>query len=331
MTRVVLVGAGSVGARAAHELAAAPTDVTEVEVIDPDPDRRTGLARALGEAGRVGGSSYTGQACDLVLIAAPAGMHARIGAAALGSGAHVVSVGDSIAGVRSLLRLDAKARSVDRNVVVGAGFAPGLTCLLAKHGASGFDRVEEVHIAKAGTGGPECARQHHDALGRAAVDYRDGAFVRRRSRTGRELCWFPDPIGPRDCYRAALADALLLAPAFEGVERVTSRVAANRRNRLTGLFPMLRRPHADGGPGAVRVELRGRRGSSWDVAVYGVMDHPAGAAGAVAAVSALAVLDGRMGPPGAGGLATVADPLFLIAELHRRGVRAAVFEGVGMA
>ena len=25
--------------------------------------------------------------------------------------------------------------------------------------------------------------------------------------TGRELCWFPDPIGGRDCYRAALADA----------------------------------------------------------------------------------------------------------------------------
>ena len=45
----------------------------------------------------------------------------------------------------------------------GAGFAPGLTCVLAAHGAARFDQVDEIHVAKSGTGGPACARQHHRA------------------------------------------------------------------------------------------------------------------------------------------------------------------------
>ncbi len=69
----------------------------------------------------------------------------------------------------------------------------------------------------------------------------------------------PIPIGAQDCYRAALPDALLLLPAFPGVRRVTSRVAATRRDRLTAGLPMLWPTHPEGGPGAVRVEVRGRR------------------------------------------------------------------------
>ena len=43
-------------------------------------------------------------------------------------------------------------------------------------------------------------------------------------------------------------------------ERVTARVAASRRDRLTARLPMLRPPHPEGLIGAVRVEVRGGQG-----------------------------------------------------------------------
>ena len=55
-------------------------------------------------------------------------------------------------------------------VVLGAGFAPGLTCVLAAHGMSWLDTVEEIHVSKVGTGGPACALVHHRALSRISYD-----------------------------------------------------------------------------------------------------------------------------------------------------------------
>ena len=181
---------------------------------------------------------------------------------ALEHGAHVVSVCDDPAEVRALLGLDAEARERALSVVVGAAFAPGLTCVLARHAVAGFDSVDEIHVASLGTGGPACARHHHAALSGDAVDWRDGAWRRRAGGSGRELCWFPDPVGGADCYRAGMSDAMLLVPAFPGVRRVTARMAASRRDRLTAWLPMLRRPHPEGALGAVRVEVRGTARSS---------------------------------------------------------------------
>jgi len=229
--------------------------------------------------------------------------------------------------VRELLALDEEATERGRHVAVGAGFAPGFTCVLAAHAAGRFESVDEIHIAHVGTGGPACARRHHRALRGHALDLRDGTWVERRGGTGRELSWFPDPIGGADCYRGALPDGLLLVAAFPGVRRVTARLAANRRDRFTSRLPMLRPPHAEGGPGAVRVEVRGRRGAARDVVVLGAMDRPAVAAGAVAAQTAAWAAGGRLRRHGAAGLAALVDTGPFLAELARVGVKAAVFEG----
>jgi hypothetical protein len=239
----------------------------------------------------------------------------------------VVSVADGVDDVRALLELDELARRHDVSLVIGAGFSPGLTCVLAAHAAASLDRVDEVHVAKVGTGGPSCAEAHHRALAGEALDWRDGAWVSRRAGSGRELCWFPDPIGGADCYRAALPDALLLAPAFPGVERITARLGANRRDRITARLPMLRPPHPEGGPGGARVEVRGRRGTARVVQVLGAMDRPAVAAGTVAAVAAVSAGLRQLRRVGAGGLAELVDPLPFLNELAQRGVKAAVFEG----
>ncbi|HVM63994.1 MAG TPA: hypothetical protein VMU14_03975, partial [Acidimicrobiales bacterium] len=227
-----------------------------------------------------------------------------------------------------LLGLGSAARASGATVLVGAGMAPGLTDVLARWGARGFDAVEELHVAKSGTGGPACARQHHRALGEEALDWRDGNWARRAGGSGRELVWFPGPVAGQDCYRAGLPDALLLVPAFPGVRRVTARLAATRRDRLTAPLPMLRPPHPEGEVGAVRVEVRGRAEGGREASVVGATGAPAVVAGAVAALGVLWSLRGTLRTGRAAGLGElVEDPAAFLAELSQRGVTVESFEG----
>lgn len=324
--RVVVVGAGAVGARAARTVLDAG-GLESLVVVDTDASRAAAVATSLGPPAATGRWEPEALVSDVVVLAT-AGAHHAMAAAAVDRGSHVVSVADSITDVEALLGLDEVARRRSCSVAVGAGFTPGLTCLLARHAAAEFDSVDEVHVAKAGTGGPACARQHHHALREAAVDWRDGSWERRRPGSGRELCWFPEPVGAQDCYRAGLPDALVLVPSFPGVRRATARVAASRRDRFTARLPMLRRPHPEGLLGAARVEVRGRRGPATDVRVLGVIDRAAAVAGTVAGVTATWAAGGELARHGAGGLGElVADVLAFLHELARRGVRAAAFEG----
>lgn len=323
---VVVHGAGAVGARVARQLLSTPR-VTGVVVADPDEERLEAVLTSLGSGARGPAGEAVAEPAAVHVLASPAGDHADLGRRLLDRNLPFVSTSDAVEDVRGLLDLDAEARERNVAIGVGAGFAPGFSCVLAAHAGATFDTVDEIHVAKVGTGGPACARQHHRALGRAALDWREGAWAERPGGSGRELCWFPDPVGGRDCYRAALPDALLLHQAFPDVGRITARVAANRRNRLTARLPRLRAPHPEGGPGAVRVELRGRRGETYDTEVYGAMDRPAVAAGAVAALAALALASDRASRAGAGALGELLDPLVFLRELRERGVRAAVYEG----
>lgn len=329
--RIVVSGTGAVGARAARQLHTI-ADLDDLVLVDPDERRAEAVAASLGSPARVAPWSETllDQATVLVL-AMPAGTHGRLAECALERGCDVVSGSDDLDEVRRLLDLEVEAFERARTVVVGAGFSPGLTCLLARHAAADFSAVDEIHIAKTGTGGPACARQHHGALGGGAIDWRGGAWSKRPGRSGRELCWFPDPVGGLDCYRAALPEPLLLQGAFSAqVSRITARVSASRRDRVTSRLPMLRRPHAEGEVGAVRVEVRGRRGTVTDTRVLGAIDRPAIAAGAVLAVAASWAVTSRFARAGAGGLADlVPEPAPFLRELADRGVRAAVFAGAG--
>ncbi len=325
---MLVIGAGAVGTRLIRQLVSDP-EVEAVLVTDRTPGRATRVAASVGAGVEPVTGSVDMAQVAVVALAVAAGDHRDLGVRAIEAGADVVSVADSIGDVRGLTDLDAEAVVRKRSVVVGAGYGPGLTCLLARHAAGWFDRVEEIHVAKSGTGGPDCARQHHRALGGNAIDWRDGVLVDRNGRSGRELVWFPEPVGALDCYRGALADSLLLVPEFPGVRRVTSRISATRRDRLTALLPMMRRPHPEGGPGGVKVEVRGVRGSSREAAVLGAVDNPATAAATVAAVAVSRVLSGEWDLPGSHGLAAVDDATPWLAELARRGVKAAVFEGAG--
>lgn len=340
--RALVYGVGAVGARVARQLAST-VDLTELYVIDADADTAQQVATSIGAPAkpasiaalrlesRVARFAELCSGLDLVVLTAPADQ-AQLAHQALRDGAHVVSVSDDVDTIEELRALDTVARERGRLLLLGAGFSPGLSCLLARHAGSQFDVVDEVYVAKYGTGGPECARQHHRSLRSEAAEWRDGSWQRRHGGTGRELCWFPDPVGGQDCYWGALPDVSLLLPAFPGVVRAAARIAATRRDQMTKWLPMLRRPHPEGLLGAIRVEVRGWVGTQREVVIYGALDRPAVAAATVAAVAGQWAAEGRLDGVGALGLAELmADPVPMLHELAERGVRAAAFEGMHRA
>ncbi len=323
--RIAVVGLGAVGTRAARQLASTE-EVDHVVLCDTDPSRVAEVARSLGaKAVTDGGSTDALPDADVVVVASPAGTQLAAARSRVAAGLPVVTTSDDVDEVRALLDLGAEAEARATTVAVGATFSPGLSCVLARLAADKLDGVDEIHVSRLGTGGPACARQHHRSLGGVALDWRDGGWQRRAAGSGRELSWFPDPIGGADCYRAALPDALLLVPAFPGVGRVTARLAATRRDRLTARLPMLRPPHPEGGLGAIRVEVRGRGDEGIAVEITGAMDRPGIAGGAVAALTAVEIGAGRGRHHGAAGLASLIEPKPFLRELARRGVKVASF------
>jgi len=321
--RAAVIGLGAVGARAARQLASTP-DVDAVVLHDPDTARQSEVAASLGSIATVAERPDPDDV-DVVVIATPGGHHVGPARTFVGRSIPVVSTSDSLPDVEGLLDLGPEAEARSITVAVGSGFAPGMSCVLARFAAEQLDTVDEIHVARLGTGGPACARQHHDALAGEAIDWRDGGWQHRPAGSGRELCWFPDPIGAADCYRAELPDAFLLVPSFPGVGRVTARLAATRRDRLTARLPMIRKPHPEGGLGALRVEVRGRGKHGIDVQVLGAMDRPGVAGGAVTALTAVEIASGRALRTGAWGLAGLLEPRRFLAELADRGVKAARF------
>jgi hypothetical protein len=94
-------------------------------------------------------------------------------------------------------------------------------------------------------------------------------------------------------------------------------------------MPMLTPTHVEGGTGAVRVELRGRRGTAQETLVLGAAERPAVGAAVVAATAIEWVLDGRVSVGGMAGLAEAVEPVGFLGELADRGLATEIFEGDG--
>ena len=209
-------------------------------------------------------------------------------------------------------------------VVVGAALSPGLTDVMAAHAATLLEEATELHVARHGVGGPACAEARAQALRRAGRVWRDGAWVERSAGSGRELWFFPEPVGGRDTYRADLAEVQTLHAAHPQLERLTARISMTRRERMSvaiGLPPL---PSAQkpSGTGAAVFEARGRRGTTTAAVVLGVVDRLDGAAAALIATCG-EQLD--QPPTGAVTAGQLAPPLTMLDALARRGVSIARF------
>lgn len=271
--------------------------------------------------------AVTGVSPGDIVVLAHAGEHAPVVPALLERDLHVVTVGDSLDDTAALLDLDLDG--LECSLVVGAAMSPGLSGLIARQLASSFATVDEIHIAVHGAAGPACARAHHRSLSGLSPSWRDGTWVEHVGGSGRELCWFPEPIGAKDSYRARIASPLVLQRAFPDAERISARRSARRRDRFTAWLPMLRPPHPEGGVGALRVEVRGAEASGARLClVAGVAELVGTAAAATAAAFVTAIADGAV-PPGVVVTGSADLPtLDLLRRVESFGVRLQEFTGV---
>ncbi len=332
MSTVLVAGLGEVGVRTARQL-----------IDTPGIDRVIVAARRLEHAREVAGALHDGAEplqlgrddplppdVDAIASALPGDVDPALARRAVAVGIPYASCADRDSSLRALLALDTDARAHDVRVVAGCGLAPGLSDVLARHAVGALDAVDELHVARWGFAGPESASEARRAQREDALEWRDGALVHDKHRHA-QLIWYPDPVGARECELVATGVELLVA-ATPGAGRVTSRLGLPPTRRLTP--PGRRDPGAAWG--AVRVEAWGWRGPARTSVVYGVIERTAIAAGTVLGVTA-AWLAGALpdlapaAEPGASGLGPVVDPVAFLAELARRGVKAAAFEGMAVA
>jgi lysine 6-dehydrogenase len=335
VTVVLLVGAGAVGRRAARQLVETE-GVEGLLVADREPARAAEVVRAIGMKARAvewSGDQPLPPGVAAVAAAVDGPAERRIAERALEAGVPAACCSEDADAVRSLLDLDDAAREAGVALAAGCGLAPGLSDVLARHAAGALELVEEVHVARAGSAGPACTRQLEQSSRGVALEWRDGAWSRERAGSGRQLVWFPEPVGGRDCRRAGSGQGPLLLDALPRLTRASMRMARPHRDGFGGRRSPAgarRRPDPEGDWGAVWVEVRGRRGQGREVLVYGAVDRMAFAAGTVLAL-ATAWLSGLGAVPPAGtgahGLGALVDPVPFLAELSRRGVKAATFEG----
>ena len=150
MSTVLLVGAGAVGARAARQLVDTP-GVERLLIADARPARAAEVGGVMGDAAEiVDWQPRMGlpDGVDAVACAVPAGDDVAIVRCALDAGVPCVSASDDTATIQELLELDRAAHENGVAIVVGAGLAPGLADVLARHAAESFDAVDEVNVAR---------------------------------------------------------------------------------------------------------------------------------------------------------------------------------------
>ena len=325
----MVVGLGDVGVRAARQL-----------IDTPGIDRVIVAARRLEHAREVAGALHDGAeplrlgrddplppGIDAIASALPSDVDAALARRAVAAGIPYASSADRDATIRALLALDTDARANGTRVVAGCGIAPGLSDVLARHAVGVLDAVDELHVARWGVAGPASISEARHAEREPALEWRDGEMVHDKHRHA-ELIWFPDPVGARECELVATGVELLV-DATPGAGRVTARLGIPPIRRFTP--PGRKDPGAAWG--AVRSEAWGWRGNVRTSVVYGVIERTGVAAGTVLGVTA-AWLAGALPAVAAGdvvgafGLGAVVETVPFLAELARRGVKAAAFDGV---
>ena len=332
MTTVLLVGVGAVGARAARQLVETP-GIDRLLIADARPARVGEVAEAMGAKAEIvdwQAGTPLPPGVDTVACAVPSGDDITIARDALDAAVPCVSASDDTLTIQGLLELDASARDMNVPIVVGAGLAPGLSDVLVRHAANSFDTLDDVNIARWGAAGEASASSVRVALADRGAELRDGVVVELRKRGGEELVWFPNPVDARACEPVANGLELLIH-AVPNLPRASIRFG--RAEKPTRSWPRRQDPINEWG--ALRVEVWGTRGAQREPAVFGAIDRTATAAGTVLALTAAALagaLPTLIRPtPGAWGLGGVVETRAFLAELARRGVKVAVFEGVPVA
>lgn len=314
MRIAVLGGAGDIGRHAVRFLLTMP-DVERVTVADVRFDKATEVARDQDDGRAVAVHVDITDRLRLVELMrehdvslGAAGpfyqFEAGVVRAAVEAGATYVSVCDDHDATEAALALDGAARERGARVLVGAGWTPGLSNILARWAADGLDRVDAIRIAWAGASA--------DAPGQAVLlhtlhifagtvpSFRRGRLLRVPAGREPELVRFPPPVGAirvftvghpepitvpvhvakgiQECHlKGGLKEPLLtlMAVAISRLGLITTHAQQRRMATLIKpALPLLERLGPRSAPcSAMRVDVTGTRGGTPVCESWGMADR----------------------------------------------------------
>jgi saccharopine dehydrogenase-like NADP-dependent oxidoreductase len=206
MSRIlVLGGSGEMGSAAVADLVER-TD-HEVTVGDIRPDAAAALLHRLGAPARVVAVDVDDPASlgaalvssEVVLNATYMRQNVQVTDAAIAAGIHLVDLGSYYP--ETLQQLDRHERAVAAGcrIVPGCGVAPGLTNILARHGADRLDVVSAIRLYSYITHpmwtSPGIVVTRFDASTGTSLVLESGRLVAHPSSSGAEQIVFPEPYG----------------------------------------------------------------------------------------------------------------------------------------
>ncbi len=208
----------------------------EVVIADLRPDAAEALANSLVssrvstravdvEDDRSLREAMTG--VDTVLNATYMRWNVQVTPVAIGAGVHLVDLGAYVADTADQLAMDEQARQAGCRIVPGCGVAPGLTNVLAAHGARQLDQVESIriysYITHPITTSPGIVYTRFDASRGVSLVYRDGRLEEHPSFGEEEEVEFPPPYGTQLVHLVPHPEPLTL-PKYLDVQNVVFKV-----------------------------------------------------------------------------------------------------------
>ena len=282
---LVIVGCGQIGSALAR-VAASAASVRSIRLVDSRIEKASALAATVANsrvaedvADAVASGSGSAGSEAIVVVAAQRDQ-VELAQRGLDSGASVITLEERPDTAEKLFGLGDSAH----RLVVGAGLLPGVSDVLVALAAQRLDQVSEVHLSRWGWASWGSANESRWAR-------------LREFHSGRELVWFPEPVGRRDCYLAEHAGSMTTGRLLPGVPVYVRLGMANRVDWLKR-----RRPEMVG----LQVEVRGWREGAFDVEVLGVSERGDVACGIV--LLSTAEIMARHPGGGAVGLAELATP-----------------------
>ena len=218
--RMLVLGAGRMGLGAVHDLVSQP-DVDGVTVADFDLSKAEQIAARYPGKVRAAQIDCNDQAAVVELMRGHASaiscvnywLNERLAMAAIEARTHFCDLGGNNDVVDAELALDDKARAAGINIIPDCGLAPGMVAVLVAHGATKFEKLDEVHIRVGGL--PQDPKPPLDYQLVFSVEglineyieparvIRGGTITTIESMTEVESLEFPPPFGTMEAFQTS--------------------------------------------------------------------------------------------------------------------------------
>jgi saccharopine dehydrogenase-like NADP-dependent oxidoreductase len=242
MKLVILGGYGEIGTIIAKDLAATGKDF-EVVVTGRD------LAKAEKLVDSIGVKHLTAEKADVnkksevmkVLKGADVTINAtnyytnvEVMKMSLESGAHYLDLGGLFHTTMKQMKLHKAFKDKGLLALLGMGSTPGITNLLALHGARQLDSVSEIHVAFGDKDytkyttpfmTPYSMQTVFDEFTMPAPVFKDGRLTYDKALGGEVVIDFPAPVGKLKCWHAIHSEVATLPYSFKGVKACSFRGA----------------------------------------------------------------------------------------------------------